>query len=167
MRPPPRHGPFARPPRPGGALSFLCVNDDAQDVLPRRHARRPRGIVQNVANQLAQMAVGWEITPDGPALPSDTDSGVITIDVMRETATVDGRAASLVMAKILARWTADELNRQQLTEGWLRSARVTVNYERSTQPGRLNSRATVDTAWGAAEAVSANTQLLPTDWPPR
>ena len=66
--------------------------------------------MQNVANQLAQLAVGWEITPDGPALPADAASGVIDIDVVNERATVNGRPASLGMTTILARWTAGELN---------------------------------------------------------
>ena len=150
---------------PSGTVS--PVEDEARETTSRRHAQRRRGIVQNVANQLAQIAVGWEIKPDGPALPSDPASGVIDIDVVNESATVNGRPASLGMTTILARWTAGELKRQQLGEGWLQAAHVTVSYSRSSGPATLESHAAVGTGWGAAEATSANAQHLPLDWPPR
>ena len=143
------------------------VEDEPHETTSRRQARRRRGIVQNVANQLAQIAVGWEITPDGPALPSDPASGVIDIDVVNERATVNGRPASLGMTTILARWTAGELERQRLGNGWLQAAQVTVSYSRTSGPANMESRATVGTDWGAAEAASANSQYLPLDWPPR
>jgi hypothetical protein len=131
-------------------------------VISRRAARRQRGILQDVANQLAQIAVGWEVTFSGPALPTEPDAGIIEIDVETSSSTVDGRSTSLSIAAALRSWILKEFARKDLSTDWLRSAIVTIHYSRSGPPPNLTASARVVSEWGEAEGHSSNSQALPT-----
>jgi hypothetical protein len=47
--------------------------------------RGQRGIAQNFANQLAQMAVGWHVMLSGPSLIGEPDTGVMKVDAVHAT----------------------------------------------------------------------------------
>lgn len=131
-------------------------------VISRRAARRQRGILQDVANQLAQIAVGWEVTFSGPALPMEPDDGIIEIDVLASGSTVNGHSTDLSIAGVLRSWILKELARKDLSTDWLRSAMVTIHYSRSAPPPNLTASVRVKSEWGEAEGHSSNSQALPT-----
>jgi hypothetical protein len=131
-------------------------------VISRRAARRQRGILQDVANQLAQIAVGWEIMLSGPALPAEPDAGVIEIDVPTSSGTVNGRSTNLSIADVLRSWIREEETRKNLSTDWLRSAMVTIHYSRSGPAPNLTADVRVVSEWGEAKGHSSNSQALPT-----
>lgn len=131
-------------------------------VMSRRAARHQRGILQDVANQLAQIAVGWEVTFSGPALPAEPDAGIMEIDVPAASSTVNGRSTSLSIAGVLRSWILEEFARKDLSSDWLRSATVTIHYSRSGPPPNLTASAHVVSKWGEAVGHSSNSQALPT-----
>lgn len=132
---------------------------------PQRAARRRRGVLQDVANQLAQMAVGWEVTFSGPALPVEPDAGIMEIDVASASSCVNGCSTDLSIARVLRSWLLQELRRKDLSTGWLRSASVTIHYSRSGPPPNLTASARVVSEWGEADGHSSNSQALPTPIP--
>ena len=69
-----------------------------------RASRRLSGVAQNFANQLVQMAVGWEAMADGPTLLSEPDTGVIEIDAVMATGTVNGKPQEPFMTAYLTDW---------------------------------------------------------------
>jgi len=129
--------------------------------MPRRFTRQERGIAQNIANQLAQMAVGWEILPDGPTLVGDGDGGVAEIDVVREVAFVNQHPAELTMTQILRRWAMGELRQHDLPRSWLSKAIIEMRYSPSAGGlFGLEAEARVETGYGAAVGTFANSQGL-------
>jgi hypothetical protein len=109
------------------------------------------------------MAVGWEVTFSGPALPVEPDAGIMEIDVASASSTVNGSSTDLSIARVLSSWLLQELRRKDLSTDWLRSARVTIHYSRSGPPPNLTASARVVSEWGDAEGHSSNSQALPTD----
>jgi len=63
-----------------------------------RVSKRMHGSMTNIANQLAQIAAGWEASHDGPVLLGEPTTGSYVIDLVRNVSTVNGREANLGMA---------------------------------------------------------------------
>ncbi len=132
--------------------------------------RRQAGILQNVANQLAQMAVGWELLVNSGALfVGKPTSGVIRIDALRRTDLLNEIPIELGMASYMRRWLDDELQRQGLNDSWLHSAAVDIMYEmaepelwvKSGMTGvNLVATADIGTDYGSGHATSKNQQML-------
>ncbi len=140
--------------------------------------RREKGSVRNFANQLSQMATGWVISFDGPALVDEPDTGEIMIDVITGSASVNGRPADLRIATELHQWARQELARTGRDWTWLVRANVTIVYSRSVTPfseteyemsaawkgwadhGIFDAVARVSTVSGDTEAASRNNQPL-------
>jgi hypothetical protein len=139
---------------------------------------RREGAIRNLANQLSQIATGWEISFDGPALVDQPNVGAIVIDVVKRTATVNGRSLDLALTTTLHGGMAAELARQRLDWKWVQDAQVTITYRRSAEPfsetkyemsstwapwsdhGLFDAVANVSTADGSAEGRSHNDQPL-------
>ncbi len=133
--------------------------------MPIRATRRQRGIAENFANQLAQMAVGWKIMFDGPSILNEPDVGVMEFDAIRGSGWLNGKAAELPMARLLKGWTVAELQRQELAASWLNKAIVEVRYSRSEASGNLETAdlsavARIDCAYGEASGAFSNQQPL-------
>ena len=73
--------------------------------------KRTRGAVRNIANQLAQIAAGWEAQFDGPVLLGEPHTGTYVIDLVRNVATINERETDLGMKMVLTKWLDGELNR--------------------------------------------------------
>ncbi len=109
--------------------------------------RRERGVAQDFANQLAQMAVGVEAMFLGSAMKDQPMVGVIEIDAASVSATVNGRPTKLALTDYLNHWVIAELGRKKLEPRWLRSAVVSIRY--SWTPGNGNR-----TDWADFTAVA-------------
>jgi hypothetical protein len=103
-----------------------------------RATRRQRGIAQNFANQLAQMAVGWHIMFNGPSLIGEPDTGVMEFDAVHASSSVNGKARDTPMASYLANWVVDELKRLKLGRTWLIAATVEARYRRSPGDAKMD-----------------------------
>jgi hypothetical protein len=131
-----------------------------------RPTRRRRGIVQNFANQLAQMAVGWQAMFDGPALVTEPAEGTIVIDAIAPSALINGHPAQSSMAVYLNHWITEELDRAKLDRHWLASANVTVTYRLAGKPVgnyddvALEAVAEISTVDGTASSSSINSQAM-------
>jgi hypothetical protein len=97
-------------------------------VPEARTTRRERGFAQDFANQLAQMAVGAEAMFVGSALKRERHVGVIEIDAVSGSASVNRHPANLALADYLNEWVLAELNRKKLDRNWLISAVVNIQY---------------------------------------
>ena len=99
--------------------------------MPEAHiTRHQRGVAQDFANQLAQMAVGVEAMFIGSALEHEPLVGVIEIDAANGTALVNHGAVKLALANHLNVWVIAELGRKKLDRDWLTSASVRLQYSR-------------------------------------
>jgi hypothetical protein len=141
-----------------------------------RASKRTQGAIQNIANQLAQIAAGWEASFDGPVLLNEPKTGRYLMDTVDGSSMVNGRKADLGMAKILESWLRRELARLGRDRGWVREATVEVEYElvpsdifMDSHPGwwtsdafvgRLSATAHVVTSEGAGEGRFENAQAL-------
>ncbi len=129
-----------------------------------RATKRLRGIAQNVANQLVQMAVGWQTMLDGPALLPEPDVGVMEIDAASGTGTINAKPADLFMATYLNEWLIAELARAGLDPSRLVSANVRVEYERrkteEKDSGYLTANSHVVFNFDEARGTFSNGQTL-------
>jgi hypothetical protein len=141
-------------------------------VTPTR--RRANGIVQNMANQLVQIATGWEISFDGPSLVGEPDVGTIVIDVATTSAIVNDSSIDLSMPNVLHAWMDKQLARDRLDWADVQIACVTIAYSRSPTPfpetsyqlssnsdhGLFIATAAVAVAGIGAKCTSSNNQPL-------
>lgn len=134
------------------------------------------GTIRNLANQLAQIAAGWEASFDGTLLLSEPTKGNYVIDLVRNAATLNGREAKLGMEALLDKWLQGELGRLGRDRDWLSIAMVQVTYEllpseafMDSHPGfwtslafvaHLSARVYVATPDGTAEASFTNDQAV-------
>jgi hypothetical protein len=130
-----------------------------------RATRRQRGIAQNFANQLAQMAVGWHIMFNGPSLIGEPDTGVMEFDAVHASSSVNGKTRDTPMASYLAKWVIDEIKRLQLDTSWLTEAMVEVRYRRTITDDRadrtdLTAVARIACGYGAVSSTFSNHQPM-------
>jgi hypothetical protein len=132
--------------------------------------------MRNIANQLAQIAAGFEASSDGPVLLAEPATGSYVIDLVRNVSTVNDREANLGMATVLDEWLQGELGRLNRDRGWLSKATVEVAYRVvpsdafmdsnqgywTTQAfvAHLSATVSVATPDGSAEASFENAQAL-------
>ena len=78
-------------------LVYLPAQPDLEFKLINRRlaSRRLKGFARNFANQLVQMAVGWEVMADGPAPLNQPDIGVVEINAVSASGTVNGKPREL------------------------------------------------------------------------
>ena len=131
-------------------------------------SRRQAGILQNFANQLAQMSVGWELLINqSGSFVGQPAQGTIHIDALSGTPTLNGLGTELGMAMYMRSWLVGEIGRQRLSPDWLHSAEADIHYA-IRSPDWIETGSTVDleshvevaTGWGAAHAEFRNTQFL-------
>jgi hypothetical protein len=127
-----------------------------------RITRHQRGVAQDFANQLAQMAVGVEAMFMGSALKHEPLVGVIEIDAANGTALVNGGAVKLALASYLNSWVIAELGRKKLDSDWLTSASVRVQYSRQDRKDGADFIATarVMSRFGETSGSFTNSQPL-------
>jgi hypothetical protein len=112
------------------------------------------------------MAVGVEAMFMGSVLKHEPHSGVVEIDALLATATVNSHPVEMPLAGYLNRWTVAELGRKNLDVAWLRTATVTINYSWSRGNGDRSdwvdytARVAVVSEWGENSGTFANTQSL-------
>jgi len=121
-------------------------------------------MAQNFANQLAQMAVGQEAMFLGSALNGEPSEGLIEIDVLSESAMVNGRLARLTLAGALHQWVEGELARKKLDATWLEGALVKIRYRRDGGGAAFDALAVVRTGAGVMKGEFSNSQALVGAW---
>ena len=130
----------------------------------KRATRRERGVAQNFANQLAQMAVGMEAMFLGSALKKEPLEGLIEIDVLSMRSLVNGHPISLALSGYLHKWVIGELARKSLDRSWLMVVRVKIRYSRKTDRvdngAYFNATAVVRSGVGVMEGAFSNSQPL-------
>src|SRR5437879_2764962 len=135
-----------------------------------------RGTIRNLANQLAQIATGWEASFDGNVLLREPTKGNYVMDLVRNVSALNGHEASLGMAALLDKWLQGELGRLGRDRDWLSIAMVQVTYEllpseafMDSHPGfwtslafvaHLSATVSVATPDGTAEASFTNDQAV-------
>jgi len=130
-----------------------------------RPTRHQRGISQDFANQLAQIAAGWRIVIDSKVLLGEPTEGVVEINAIDGSASINGKSAEFAMARELQRWASEELERKDLRSSWLTRASIELRYKRSNRIGRepvveLKATARISSAYGGASGSFTNTQPL-------
>ena len=130
-----------------------------------RPTRHQRGISQDFANQLAQMAAGWRIVIDSKILLGEPAEGVVEINAIDGSASINGKPAELAMARELQRWALEELTRKDLGSSWLIRASIELRYKRSHRMGRepsveLQAASRISSAYGEASGSFTNAQPL-------
>jgi hypothetical protein len=130
-----------------------------------RPTRHQRAISQDFANQLAQMAAGWRIVNDSKLLMGEPIEGVIEINAIDGSASINGNRVELAMASELQGWASEELTRKDLGSSWLTRASIELRYKRSHRIGRepsveLKASARVSSAYGEASGSFTNSQPL-------
>jgi hypothetical protein len=144
--------------------------------ITSRASKRVSGAIRNIANQLAQIAAGWEAAFDGPVLVGEPGKGNYVMDLVQKVSRVNDRQVGLGMASILEKWLEGELVRLRRDHHWISEAMVEVQYElvpsdafMDSNPGywtsqafvaRLSATARVATSDGAAEANFKNAQAV-------
>lgn len=157
-------------------LDSSDLSHPQNDFVSSRASKRTRGAIQNIANQLAQIAAGWEAQFDGRLLLGEPDTGSDVMDLVRRVSTVNGREANLGMAAILDKWLEGELDRLARNRDWLGKATVEVGYElvpsdafMGNHPSywtsqalvaNLSAKVSVATLDGTAEASFKNWQAV-------
>jgi len=130
-----------------------------------RPTRHERGISQDFANQLVQMAAGWRIVNDSKVLLGEPTEGVVEINAIDGSVSINGKSAEFAMARELQRWASEELKRKDLGSSWLTRASIELRYKRSNRIGRepvveLKATARISSAYGEASGSFTNTQPL-------
>jgi len=97
--------------------------------MTSRASKRLSGDIRNIANQLGQIAVGWEAAFDGPVLLAEPATGGYIMDLIQRVSVVNDRQADLGMMGILDKWLDGELARLKRDRDWFTEARVEVHYE--------------------------------------
>ena len=120
--------------------------------MQSRPAKRTRNEIQNIANQLAQIAAGWEASFDGSVLLKEPAAGTYVIDLARHATFVNGHTAELGMTRILDKWIQGELGRLHRDRDWLNEATVAVAYELVRRDQSLDA----DSPRRTSEALVAN-----------
>jgi hypothetical protein len=111
------------------------------------------------------MAAGWRIVIDSKVLLGEPTEGVIEINAIDGSASINGKRAELAIARELQSWASEELSRKDLGSSWLRKATVELRYKRSHRIGRepsieLKAAARISSAYGEASGSFANAQPL-------
>src|SRR5579862_8292394 len=99
-----------------------------------RPTRRQRGVAQNFANQIAQLAAGWQIVNDGPELGTGPRVGDVFIDLVTREVVRDGVPVRLGIAMHALDWVKADLARRQLPTDWLKWGKVILHFERDGRP---------------------------------
>jgi hypothetical protein len=135
------------------------------------------GRIGNIANQLAQIATGFNAINDGPVLLAEqASSGRYVLDAIYETSLINGHTGELGMTRALAQWIEGEVKRLGRGRDWLTKAEVVVDYQliESDQfmddtpeywtsqafVARLSAAARVETEDGAASSSFKNVQAV-------
>jgi hypothetical protein len=129
-----------------------------------------RGVVQNIASQLAQLSVGWEFASDGPTLRDQPTRGAILLDLVAERSTVNGHPANVHMLYKAMDWLGDDLMRLHKNHAWVSACEVTLQYNVLSPPGppgtdisgavQLHASSRVVTVQGEATGRFGNSQPL-------
>jgi hypothetical protein len=123
-------------------------------------------VAQDFANQLAQMAVGFEAMFVGGALTQEPNRGVIELDAVSASALVNGHPGVLALAGYLNKWVIAELERKSLPRSWLTSAKVRIQYLQThgnkdkSDWADFTATAIVVSEFGETSGTFANTQPL-------
>ena len=131
--------------------------------------RRQRGVAQDFANQLAQMAVGYQAMFVGDALKVEPEVGVIELDAATASASINGRPTELPLARYLNNWVIAQLKRKSLEPNWLKSATVRMQYSQTPRNSRdswadFTALARVVSDFGETTATFTNSQSLVRGW---
>lgn len=94
-----------------------------------RAAKRITGRIQNIANQVAQIAAGFEASFDGPVLLEDQPKGRYSIDLVKHVSEINGREVRLGMISVLGKWLDDEIVRLDRDREWLLKGSLVVDYK--------------------------------------
>ena len=102
---------------------------------------------------MAQIAAGWRIVIDSKVLLGEPTEGVVEINAIDGSASINGKPAEFAMARELQRWASDELRRKDLGSSWLTRTTVDIRYKRSNRLGReprveLKAVARISSAFG-------------------
>lgn len=135
-----------------------------------RGTRRQRGVAQDFANQLAQMAVGYQAMFVGAALKVEPEVGVIELDAATASASINGHPTDLALARYLNGWVIAELKRKSLEPSWLKSATVRIQYSQTARNSGesdwadFTAAARVVSDFGETTATFTNKQHLVRGW---
>jgi hypothetical protein len=146
-------------------------------LVGSRTSKRLAGQVRNIANQLAQIAVVFEASFDGPVLLAEgVETGHYVLDLIHGTSRVNGHDAKLGIASLLEDWIQGELVRLDRERTWLTGANVLVEYTLTPSGaymdshegfwtslaiiGTLSATVSITTADGTARASFENVQAL-------
>jgi hypothetical protein len=92
-------------------------------------SRRSRGELQNIANQIAQLVVGWQVVNDGAIFDGQPSSGEIVINIGDGSASINGTPVSMGIAKHAHLWLLGEVERQAWGDGWYDELIVCLKYQ--------------------------------------
>ncbi len=113
--------------------------------------------MQDYANQIAQMFVGWQITIiDLPRL-TDVGIGQISLDLLSGDTQLDGRPCEpFNIGNVVRAWLDDAIERDSLTSGYVEGVQITCDFEVNDSVEDWGTRRTL--ALLSSVVVEANQQ---------
>jgi hypothetical protein len=93
--------------------------------------------LQDYANQVCQMTVGWRLTIADLQILVERRAGRLALDLIRRTSTLDGEAADLTIMGEVGVWLDDARMRDGLPDDLIRSFVVSLDYRVSEEPDGL------------------------------
>jgi hypothetical protein len=111
------------------------------------------------------MAAGWRIVSDSKVLLGEPTEGVVEINAIDGSASINGKVAEFALARELQHWASEELMGKDLGSSWLTRASIELRYKRSHRMGRepsieLKAAVRITSAYGEAAGSFTNTQPL-------
>jgi hypothetical protein len=102
-----------------------------------------RGLLKDLANTPTQIACGWRLYGDLARL-RELAGSVVTVDLLVGTSFVESRELlpSLEIAEEASRWLRDRLERDDVPEGTVRKAQLTLSPRREKNGGLVVDCAT-------------------------
>jgi hypothetical protein len=88
-----------------------------------------RGLLRDYANQLSQIAVGWQLEVGDRPLLGTTGRAVVEIDLLAGAATVNGAPANPAIQDVLAAWLAEARVRDGVPDGSVERLTVRIDVE--------------------------------------
>src|SRR6266849_6767153 len=153
-------GPSLRQRRSQGYAPHLVHNWP----MGRSASKRVVGQIRNIAQQLVQIATGWEASFDGLVfLSQEKTSGHYAIDVINGVSVVNASVVELGMAHLLGKWIKGELSRLNREPGWLTEATVTVRYALQRSEGFMDSHEGFWTSEAFVALLSATAHVVTGD----
>lgn len=126
-----------------------------------------RGLFQDYANQVCQMAVGWRISIADLPLLVEKQRGEVRMDLLSGDGSLNGEPASLAIYREVKAWLVDAVGRDEPASDAIRSFQIRIEFasedtfDEPAVEGRqtMNATSPLVSESGAVEGTSQKREL--------